>query len=278
MITPSEREYIAEHAYVPEHLPHYVTAISRTEPFVIGNFVLHVAGSHLVFVGYPLCGDFNEVQMLEALDQAKARFEQTSFSVVAPALSPALKDCTPSQPDAYYRLDLSNLVIPKKTNNMLKRARREVTVSVGKMRWAHTWLLRNFKRRHPLDDAMRFIFEHVSTYAQCETAVVFEARNTHGKLIAFDIADFGARQYAFYMFNFRSHKHHVPGASDLLLKHIIERAQAEGKRYLNLGLGIDAGITFFKKKWGATQFLQCVSCAQECQPQQSMGGLFDQLS
>jgi hypothetical protein len=146
------------------------------------------------------------------------------------------------------------------------------------MRWAHKWLLKNFMRAHTLDEEQRFIFERVPKYAQCETTVVFEARNARGKLIAFDIADFGAGQYAFYMFNFRSHKYSVPGASDLLLKHIIERAQAEGKRHLNLGLGIDPGITFFKKKWGATPFLKCVSCSQECESQQSMAGLFDQLS
>ena len=41
MISPSERSYIAEHAYVPEHLPDYVTAISLTEPFLTGDFVSH---------------------------------------------------------------------------------------------------------------------------------------------------------------------------------------------------------------------------------------------
>ena len=52
MITASERAYIIENAYVPEHLPHYVTAISQTEPFLVGDFVVHVVGTQLVFVGY----------------------------------------------------------------------------------------------------------------------------------------------------------------------------------------------------------------------------------
>jgi hypothetical protein len=279
MITSSEQAYICEHAYVPEHLPHYVTAISQTESFIIGDFVVHVAGSKLVFVGYPLCGNLDDARMLKALDEAKARFEPAVVSIVAPALSiAALKDCMPSPPDVYYRLELSQLVLPKKTGDMLKRARRELSVSTGKFRWGHKRLLKHFMRKHRLDNATRFIFERVSKYAKCDNVVVFDARNAQGDLIAFDIADYSARQYAFYMFNCRSHKYNIPGASDLLLAHVIERAQAEGKRHLNLGLGIDSGIAFFKKKWGATPFLECVSCVQECQTQQSLGGLFDRLS
>jgi hypothetical protein len=36
---------------------------------------------------------------------------------------------------------------------------------------------------------------------------------------------------------------------------MIQEAKREGKRYINLGLGINPGITFFKKKWGGTAFL-----------------------
>ena len=87
MITPDERAHITEHAHIPEHLPHYVSAISRTEPYLIGDFVVHLAGTHLVFVGYPLLGYFDETQMLEALDEAKARFEPSLVSILAPARS-----------------------------------------------------------------------------------------------------------------------------------------------------------------------------------------------
>ncbi len=278
MITPEEQGYIIEQAYVPEHLPHYVTTISQTEPFLADDFVVHVAGTHLIFVGYPLSGGADESRMLKALDGAKERFVPDSFSIIAPPLTAPPDDFTPAPLDAYYRLDLSQSTIPKKTENMLKRARREISVSIGKVRWSHKWMLRTFMRTHSLDEAQRFIFKRVPNYAKCDTAVVFEARNTCGNLVAFDIAEFGARHYAFYMFNFRSHRHYVPGASDLLLAHIIEHARVEGKQYVNLGLGIDPGVTFFKKKWGADPFLQCVSWRQECDAQRSMGSLFDQLS
>ncbi len=276
MITPDEQAYIIERAYVPEHLPHYVAAISQTESFLINDYVVHAAGTHLIFVGYPLSGSADEPRLLKSLQEARERFAPASFSVIAPSQVGAPDDSA-LPVDAYYRLDVSRLAIPGKTANMLKRARGEITVSIGKIRWAHKWLIWDFMRTHHLDEAQRFIFKRVPRYAKCSSAVVFEARNTRGNLVAFDVAEFGARQYAFYLFNFRSRRHHVPGASDLLLAHIIERAQAEGRRYINLGLGIDPGVAFFKKKWGAEPFLQCVSWRRAGEEQQSMGSLFDQL-
>ncbi|MFL7871461.1 MAG: hypothetical protein AB8I58_21715 [Anaerolineales bacterium] len=278
MITPDERALIAEHAYIPEHLPHYVSAISRTEPYLIGDFVVHLAGTHLIFVGYPLKGKFNKTQMLETLDEAKARFEPSQTSILAPALPSALEACEQSTTDEYYRLGLLPLRIPKKARNMLARARREVTVSIGEFGREHKRLIKDFIRTHQLDNATRFIFKRVQEYAKSHNALVFDARTPRGNLAAFDIADFGAGEYAFYMFNFRSRQHQVPGASDLLLAYIIAQAKTKGKNYLNLGLGIDEGITFFKKKWGATPFLKHVTCMQETGTQRSWSDLFDRFS
>ena len=42
MITASQQDYINDHAYIPEHIPQYVTAISQTEPFLLGDFLVYV--------------------------------------------------------------------------------------------------------------------------------------------------------------------------------------------------------------------------------------------
>ncbi|MBN1454418.1 MAG: hypothetical protein JW963_25600 [Anaerolineales bacterium] len=278
MITPDERALIAEHACIPEHLPHYVNAISRTEPHLIGDFVVHVAGAQLVFVGYPLKGKFNETRLLEALDEAKARFEPSLISILAPALPSTLEACEPSPADEYHRLELLPLRIPKKTRNMLTRARREVSVRIGEFGREHKRLVKEFIRVHQLDNATRFIFNRLPEYAKCQTALVFNARTRGGDLVAFDVAEFGAQEYAFYMFNFRSQKHYVPGVSDLLLAYVIAQAKTQGKRYLNLGLGIDPGIAFFKKKWGAIPFLKHVTCTQETGAQGSWSEVFKRFS
>lgn len=279
MITSAERAHILARAYVPEHLPHYVTAISQTEPFLVGEFVVHARGNaQLIFVGYPLAGNFDATQMLDALERARARFRPSVISILAPGLPDALKDCTPLPADAYYRLDVTTLAIPQKTRNMLTRARRDLTTREAKFGKEHQRLVDEFLRTRRLDDATRAIFQRVHEYAKCPTTYLIEARDARGNLVAFDLADLGAAQYVFYMFNFRAMQSQVPGASDLLLARIIERARAEGKRYVNLGLGIDAGVTFFKRKWGAIPFLPHCACVQQSSCVNAWLGLFDQLS
>lgn len=277
MITSSERAHIAEHAYVPEHLPHYVSAISRTEPYLFEDFVVHVADTLMIFIGYPLRGEHDEARLAATLDQARAQIKPAAVSLIAPTFPAALTDWSLAPRDAYYRLDVTQLGIPQKTRNMLARARRELTVGRGKFGGEHRRLIDDFLRAHRLDDATRFIFQRIAEYVKCDSAVIFEARTARGELAAFDVAEFGARAYAFYMFNLRSRQHAIPGASDLLLAHIVARARAEGKRFVNLGLGIDAGVAFFKRKWGATPFLDYVAGAQKISRAPAWSDLFEQL-
>ncbi len=63
-----------------------------------------------------------------------------------------------------------------------------------------------------------------------------------------------------YMFNFRSQARYIPGASDLLLSTVTQQAIADGKKYMNLGLGINPGVAFFKEKWGGVVFLPHAFC------------------
>ncbi|MCJ7774258.1 MAG: hypothetical protein MUP22_14140, partial [Desulfobacterales bacterium] len=67
--------------------------------------------------------------------------------------------------------------------------------------------------------------------------------------------DLGSTDFAYYLFNFRSKHIHIPGASDLLFWEMILLAQSNGKKAINLGLGINDGIRRFKQKWGGKPFL-----------------------
>ncbi|MBT9139112.1 MAG: hypothetical protein DDT31_01693 [Syntrophomonadaceae bacterium] len=55
----------------------------------------------------------------------------------------------------------------------------------------------------------------------------------------------------------------MSGASDLILYEIIKTAQEMGKSFVNLGLGINEGVAFFKKKWGGSPFLNYEFCLYE---------------
>ncbi len=298
MITRQERAYIAAHACVPEHLPPYVTAITGGQPHLCGDFLVYTCDDRLIFVGYPLGAACDEAAWLAAFDAALVRFRPRLVAVTAAALPARLRDCTASPADAYYRLDLAEVRPPKKVRNLLRRAERAVTIhTVPAMGAAHRRLVADFLATVSVDDGTRFIFERLERYAgqareyeaiadwvrrvhgrlallrrfrpaqnahtsEAGAPYILEARDAGGRLVAFDIAAFGG-EYAFYLFNFRCRECYVPGTSDLLLARLMEAARARGKRYLNLGLGINAGVAHFKEKWGATPFLAHVACVWE---------------
>jgi hypothetical protein len=279
VITAKQQDYIRRRAYVPDHLPAYVAAVSPVEPFFIEDFVIYAGQNRLIIVGYPLSGTFEEARLEQVLTKTTERFDPELISVTAPIIPPSLVNCSPSPADSYYRLELADLSIPQKVRNMLNRAGREVEVVKSReFREEHHRLVKAFLQAHTLDEGTQFIFNKISQYIKTETAWLFEARNQSGDLVAFDVAEFGPENYAFYMFNFCARQLYVPGASDLLLSKIIEQAIVEEKRYLNLGLGINAGVTFFKTKWGGVPFLPHYTCRQERARTTSLWqNLFDSL-
>ena len=262
MITAAQEDYIERHAYVPEHIPPYVTAVSQTEPFLFGDFLVYAKKRHFILIGYPLEEPFDEKRMGTALEDAVKRFKAEVVSLTAPTIPFSVEGCVHSPPDHYYRLDLSSISISQKLRNMLKRAGGVLSVEQSnRFDEGHRRMIAEFLKTHPLDEATRFIFQRIDTYlSSSKTARIFDARTERGELVAFDVAEFGPMNYALYMFNISSAVRYVPGASDLLLSEVINRAKIERKKYINLGLGINSGVTFFKEKWGGVPFLPYASC------------------
>ena len=279
MITVSQQRYIEDYAYVPEHLSNYVTAISQTEPFFIDDFLIHVKKDHLIFVGYPLKEPWGEKQMVRVLESAIQRFKPRSVALTAPAIPSSFKNCVHPPPDHYYRLDLSSISISQKLRNMLKRADRELSVERGDtFDEEHRKMIAEFLKTHPVDEAAGFIFNRIDEYlSSSPTARVFDARNKKDELVAFDVAEFTPKDYALYMFNFGSDARYVPGASDLLLSKVIQQAKTDKKKYINLGLGINPGVTFFKEKWGGVAFLPCASCFYHSSRKEDLEALLQKL-
>jgi hypothetical protein len=279
MITVSQQRYIEDYAYVPEHLSHYVTAVSQTEPFFIDDFLIHVKKDHFIFVGYPLKEPWGEKQMVKVLENAIKRFKPENVALTAPAIPSSLKHCVHSPPDHYYRLDLSAISISQKLRNMLKRADRELSVERNNtFDEEHRKMIVEFLKTHPVDEATGFIFNRINEYlSSSPTAWVFDARNKRDELVAFDVAEFTPKDYALYMFNFGSDARYVPGASDLLLSKVIQQAKTEKKKYINLGLGINPGVTFFKEKWGGVAFFPYASCLYHSSRKEDLDKLLQKL-
>jgi hypothetical protein len=257
MITPAQRDYTEEHAYLPEHVIPYVTAVSGAEPFLLDDFIVYFGSRRLIFVGYPLKGTFEEKKMKKTLDQATKRFKPDEVALTAPSLPPPFVGGRVQPKDDYYRLDLSAIPLSQKLRNMVKRANRDLSIkTTTALTSEHAQLVDEFLDAHPVDGAFRIIFQKLPSYlSSTSTAILFEARNREGDLVAFDIFDFGPRHYGLYMFNFSSRTRYVPGVSDLLLFEAVKHSLSQRKTYINLGLGINPGVTFFKKKWGGVPFL-----------------------
>jgi len=257
MITAAQEDHVERQAYLPEHVPEYVTAISQTEEFLFGDFIAYAKKGLLIFVGYPLEETFEEKRMERALEDAIKHLQPDCVSLMAPSIPSSLEKGDHPPSDRYYRLDLSSASVSQKTRNMLTRAGRELSIAKSRrFDEEHATLVEEFLKTHSVDEETRFIFRRIDQYLSVsETAWIFEARTGGGELVAFDVAEFKPRDYALYMFNFNSDARYVPGASDLLLSRVMRQAIASGKKYINLGLGINPGVAFFKEKWGGVAFL-----------------------
>ena len=254
MLKPNEFDHIYRNAYVPEHLIEYVTAVSGAKPYYFQDYLCYFHRNHLIFIGYPLAD--NSAEISRVYSAACERFNPHSIMLVADNLSGLAEGNETHPADRYYRLNLPVKYLNPDVAYMVRRAKRELKVKVGRFGSEHKKIIKDFIGRQDLPAAQVHIFEHIPAYMKrSKTAYLLEARQS-GRPVAFSIVDMGSARYAFYQFNFRDAKIAVPGASDFLFNEMIRLAQTEGKQAVNLGLGVHPGIRRFKEKWGGQPFLE----------------------
>ena len=253
MLTNDERQIIYQHAYLPEHLTEYVEAVSGANPFLIEQFLCFYRRRHLVFIGYPLGDENADIQ--KAYAAACREFKPSTIALICSESWIPEEDHQKQPADMYYQLKLTQDEVTADAAYMVRRAAKELAFRKGNFSKEHGKLVKAFMRSHDLTKEQRHIFRHIPDYLKrCPSAHLLEARKENA-LAAFSVVDTGAADYAFYMFNFRSAKVHVPGASDLLFHEMVKVAEDESKKAINLGLGVHAGIRRFKEKWGGVPFL-----------------------
>ncbi len=257
MLSNQDLSHIYRHAYIPEHLPNYVEAISNAKPHLIEDHLCFTKKNHLIFIGYSFGADNRD--NAQAYAAACNRFQPSTAAIIAPKLW-NIADSFEEQPaDSYYQLDLPVGPLAPGVAYMIRRAEKDLTIGYGKFGKEHKQLIKGFLAGHDLSAPQQYIFKHIHHYLKrSTTGRLLEARK-NGLLAAFTIVDLGSADSAFYLFNFRSNKVHVPGASDLLFREMVNLAQSEGKKSINLGLGINTGIRRFKEKWDGVPFLPYVS-------------------
>ena len=70
------------------------------------------------------------------------------------------------------------------------------------------------------------------------------------RLVACLVLDYSTPAFVSYIVGARSRSHPVPHAGDALFAVMLEKARAAGCDFVQLGLGVNEGITRFKRKWG----------------------------
>ncbi|WP_418764784.1 GNAT family N-acetyltransferase [Mailhella sp.] len=246
-------------AVVPEQIPAYVRAVSGRKLFSCEGFAAWVADDSCTLVAFPAQDELSAcglgtpayAERLErAVACALAMPNLRRITVLAPAVPAAAPDRAVVERDAWWCVSLPHEP-GQKLRNMLRRAQREARVVVEDWGPEHDALVDHYLKVRTLAPGTRHIFGRVGDYVRGSSdAVLFSARDASGKLLAMAVGDYSALSTAFYMFAFRRDDC-PPGVSDALLKALADEAVRRGQSVLNLGLGIDEGIAFFKKKWGA---------------------------
>jgi len=274
MLTPEERRLVYENAYLPEHILDYVEAVSGAEPYLQNHHLCFHRKGHLLFIGYPLKN--LTANTPEAYEAAVNRFKPATVAIIAPDIWLPPQTFEGQTEDRYFRLDLPIGSVNTGVAYMVRRAERELRVVAGKFSRAHTRLIKAFLSEQALSREQRDVYLAIPRYLKrSRTAHLIEARQGD-RLIAFSIVDTGSTDYAFYLFSFRIKKGHVPGASDLLFLEMVRLAEREGKKAINLGLGINSGIRRFKEKWGGVPFIRYASALIRREPF-DMGSLAEKL-
>lgn len=235
-------------ALVPDQLVDYVRAIAGLKSRGCGDFLLHWLDDSAVLVAYG--DDFNVASLDAAVRETLADPKIKSVAVLAPEPPAAAPPNAKINRDNYWFLPLPAPAPNQKLRNILKTAASRYSVSQEPWSEDAGRLAADFRRRKNLDDATAYLFERLDVYlAACPLARLYAARDDEGSLRACAIADFSGLATAFYMFAFGAPN--SPGSADLLLAAVIAEAENRGYEKINLGLGINPGIEFFKKKWGA---------------------------
>ncbi|MGE5311627.1 MAG: translation initiation factor IF-2 [Nitrospirota bacterium] len=260
MIGPDHLIRVTAHAVVPEQVVAYVWAVSESRPRMVGPCVGYECGGEFVLVAYPLHDPRDEGGMAEAVEQALQIPGLRRITVIGPAKPKAVPAGSRIEEDCYYAVPVPPPEPAQKLRNLLRRASRELTVERGR-HWKddHLHLVQRYLDERHLAPGTRHIFERLPGYlAASPGSLLLSARLADGRLAALAVGEFASLHTAFFMFCFRDPQLAPPGSTDLLLSGLLDEAGRRGHGLMNLGLGVNEGIRFFKRKWGAIDFLPYV--------------------
>lgn len=254
MITPEQEKYILTHAYIPEHTVGLMTSLSGGEGFLVDDFFLCRRDDWIVFVGYPLQTEFAFDKFETVLEKIRKDFKPARISLIAPQLSPKFEaSCRLRDSDYYYTLVTGPPTIGDAVRRNLKKAAGQLSVErAPRMEDAHRELINEFFTSVEPPDRVKDLFSNMPRYVtSAPSAWVINAWHSKGVLAAFYVIDLAAGEFANYIIGCYSKINYVRGASDLLMRELIQMSAENAKAYIHMGLGVNDGVRRFKEKWGS---------------------------
>ncbi len=259
MLSSSEEEYILRNAKVPEHIPALMAGISQADLFLVGPFVCLTKNDWLIFVGYPLEGDFSEDSFSLALEKAMALSRPLHTWFITPKIpSSFVPKIKSRENDFYYRFDLQSPQIGGSLIRVAEKAAQALAVTPSRLfSEEHVLLTEEFLQRQELPRRVHQLYLRMKDYlAFSETSLLLSAWDREKRLSAYYVLELSAKKFLTYVVGCHSKVKYVPHASDLLFYEMIQVAKKYQKEYVHLGLGVNEGIARFKKKWGGFPFLK----------------------
>jgi len=235
------------------------------KPRMLGLCVTYEREGEVVLVGYPLHDSKDAGAMAESVSLALRLPEVRRITVIGPVRPPQAPENAAVEEDCYYSLPVPAPPPGQKLRNLLLRAGRDLTIERGgPCGEDHVALVRRYLNERPLAAGTRLIYTNIPRYlAESSGSLLLSARLADGRLAAFSVGEYAGLATAFYMFAFREPRLAPPGATDLLLSGLLREAHERGHARMNLGLGVNEGVGFFKRKWGAVPFLPYVQTTWE---------------
>ena len=264
-MTPTEEALVLTHACVPEQIVSLMCLISRGDAFLMEDYLGFAGNNWLIVVGYPLQQPFSAEQCGRVVEQAVQNRRPAVLRFIGPEIPPVLQGkCTERQSDRYYLLDIERTPPKPSLLKTVDKAGQSLTVERGQIfSREHERLVAEFLSKTEMAPMVRSLYLAMPRYVgHSPTAWTLNARNKEGGLCAFFVVDLGAASFSTFLLGARSPKHDEPHASDLLFREMIRLTHESGKRVINLGLGVHAGIRRFKEKWGGRPALPYEFC--EC--------------
>lgn len=259
---------ILARAVVPEHSAPFMQAVSGGRVLMVDNFVFYAAEDWLMAIAYPLRdgGEYSHQRFEAALAGALHETGATACFAVGPDLPPRLADNVLER-DEFYTLP-ADAPVPPRLRSPVRKARERLRIDeTREFGPQHRRLWAEFMGRAVLRANVRELFARTPQMLAAEGADV-RLLNAWGgdRLVACLVLDYSTPAFVSYIVGARSRSHPVPHAGDALFAVMLEKARAAGCDFVQLGLGVNEGITRFKRKWGGAPQLSYVMAQWQERP------------